>query len=74
MRAEPARGPGKGEEHPHAPGITCTAIRTDDLTDDEAGERTLTARINAELSARILAIPRHWVWMHDRFGEMDPVD
>ncbi len=53
--------------------ITCTAIRTDDLADDDAGERVLTARINAELSARILALPFDWVWMHDRFGDRIPV-
>ena len=31
------------------------------------GERELTARINAALSARILAAPESWVWMHERF-------
>lgn len=33
-------------------------------TDDE---RSLTARINEELSGRIRALPEAWVWMHDRF-------
>jgi KDO2-lipid IV(A) lauroyltransferase len=53
--------------------ITCTEIRTDDLRADEASERTLTARINDELSARILALPNEWVWMHDRFADSNPV-
>jgi KDO2-lipid IV(A) lauroyltransferase len=30
-------------------------------------ERALTARINAELSARIRAVPEAWLWMHERF-------
>jgi KDO2-lipid IV(A) lauroyltransferase len=53
--------------------ITCTAIPTDDLpagADDAA--RALAARINAELSARIRALPAHWPWMHPRFAPMSP--
>jgi KDO2-lipid IV(A) lauroyltransferase len=49
--------------------ITCTAIPTLDLDREPEHEReqVLTARINAELSSRILALPAAWVWMHDRF-------
>ncbi len=47
--------------------VTATAIPTDDLRDDDAGVSELTARINAELSRRILALPHAWVWMHDRW-------
>jgi KDO2-lipid IV(A) lauroyltransferase len=53
--------------------ITCTAIRSDDLTTDQASERILTERINAELTARIAALPFEWVWMHDRFADWIPV-
>jgi lauroyl/myristoyl acyltransferase len=48
--------------------VTTTRIPTRDLAADPDGERTLTCRINAELSRRILALPAHWVWMHDRFA------
>lgn len=48
--------------------VTATRIHTDDLAAGEAGARELTARINAELSRRILAMPEAWVWMHDRWG------
>jgi KDO2-lipid IV(A) lauroyltransferase len=48
--------------------VTATRIRTEDLAPGEAGEHELTARINAELSRRILAMPEAWVWMHDRWG------
>lgn len=47
--------------------ITCTRIPTEDLQPDRAGEIALTARINAELSSRILALPEAWVWMHPRW-------
>jgi KDO2-lipid IV(A) lauroyltransferase len=56
--------------------VTVTRIPTDDLAsgqrprtrdDYDAGARELTARINAELSRRILALPHAWVWMHDRW-------
>ncbi len=47
--------------------VTATRIPTADLPTGPAGERALTERINAELSARILALPEHWVWMHARF-------
>jgi KDO2-lipid IV(A) lauroyltransferase len=49
--------------------ITVTRIETADLAADAAGEQVLTERINAELSRRILAMPRAWVWMHPRFPE-----
>jgi KDO2-lipid IV(A) lauroyltransferase len=48
--------------------VTATRISTTDLTRDDAGARTLTARINEELSRRILALPHAWPWMHDRWG------
>jgi KDO2-lipid IV(A) lauroyltransferase len=48
--------------------IQCTEISTSDLAADDAGERELTARLAAELTARIRAIPEEWVWLHDRFG------
>jgi Kdo2-lipid IVA lauroyltransferase/acyltransferase len=50
-------------------GLVVTATRVDigDLAADEAGARELTARINAELSRRILALPHAWVWMHERW-------
>ena len=54
-----------------APGglcVTATRIPTSDLAADADGERALTARMNAEISRRILALPAHWVWMHDRFA------
>jgi lauroyl/myristoyl acyltransferase len=43
--------------------VTCTR-----LTGDMTEEKALTARINEELSRRILCAPKHWLWMHDRFG------
>ncbi len=51
-----------------APGpcITATRIPTTDLARTPEGERTLTARLNAEIATRILALPTEWVWMHDR--------
>ncbi|HEY2514225.1 MAG TPA: lysophospholipid acyltransferase family protein [Polyangiaceae bacterium] len=54
--------------------ITCTEIPTSDLPAGPSGERALTLRIDAELSARIRALPHEWVWMHDRFALPDPVD
>jgi KDO2-lipid IV(A) lauroyltransferase len=50
--------------------ITCTEIPTFDLdrAPEPERERLLTARINAELTSRILALPTGWVWMHDRFA------
>ena len=47
--------------------VTATRIDSSGLTCDDAGARELTARINAELSRRILALPHAWVWMHDRW-------
>jgi KDO2-lipid IV(A) lauroyltransferase len=47
--------------------ITVTAIETSDLSSGADHERTLTARINDELSRRIRALPQRWVWMHRRF-------
>jgi KDO2-lipid IV(A) lauroyltransferase len=49
-------------------GITVTRIDAGDLSADSSGERVLTERINAELSRRILAMPRSWVWMHPRWA------
>jgi KDO2-lipid IV(A) lauroyltransferase len=47
--------------------ISATRIQADDLQPDSAGTRTLTLRINDELSRRILALPHAWVWMHPRW-------
>ena len=47
--------------------VTATRIDSSGLTCDDAGARELTARINAELSRRILALPHAWVWMHNRW-------
>jgi Kdo2-lipid IVA lauroyltransferase/acyltransferase len=48
--------------------ITVTRIPTDGLDfRDEGAARDLTARINQELSRRILALPHAWVWMHERW-------
>lgn len=47
--------------------VTATRIATGDLPPGLAGVRELTARINAELSHRILAYPHAWVWMHERW-------
>ncbi len=49
--------------------VTATRIATEDLVDCPDGALELTARINAELSRRILAIPHAWVWMHARWGD-----
>ena len=49
--------------------VTATRIATADLTRDDAGERELTTRINAEISQRILALPDAWVWMHERWPQ-----
>jgi KDO2-lipid IV(A) lauroyltransferase len=37
------------------------------VPDPGGGDRELTARINAELSARIRALPEAWPWMHRRW-------
>lgn len=47
--------------------VTATRVEAADLPADEGGARELTARINAELSRRILALPHAWVWMHERW-------
>lgn len=47
--------------------ITATRVDTSGLLADGAGEALLTARINDELSRRILALPHAWVWMHERW-------
>jgi len=48
--------------------VTATRIRTDDLGSSGEDAVELTARINAELSRRIRAMPHAWVWMHDRWA------
>jgi KDO2-lipid IV(A) lauroyltransferase len=60
--------------HARALNITATRIDTADLEDGEAGARALTARINAELSRRILALPHLWVWMHERWPPEEEYD
>jgi KDO2-lipid IV(A) lauroyltransferase len=47
--------------------VTATRISVDGL-DGPGGALELTARINAELSRRILAMPHAWVWMHERWA------
>jgi KDO2-lipid IV(A) lauroyltransferase len=47
--------------------LLATRIPTDDLAPGPDGERALTARINAEISTRIRALPEAWVWMHRRW-------
>ncbi len=47
-------------------------IETDDLDRAEAGaEAELTARINGELSRRVLEAPHAWPWMHERWKMLD---
>jgi KDO2-lipid IV(A) lauroyltransferase len=46
--------------------VTATRIEARDLGATTEGEHVLTARLNAELGARISALPAEWVWMHDR--------
>jgi KDO2-lipid IV(A) lauroyltransferase len=47
--------------------VTATRIPTCGLAPDTTGAAALTARINDELSSRILALPAAWVWMHERW-------
>jgi KDO2-lipid IV(A) lauroyltransferase len=53
--------------------LTVTPIATGDLGPGVAGELELTKRLNDELSARILALPRAWPWMHPRWSLPGPV-
>ncbi|WP_394838523.1 lysophospholipid acyltransferase family protein [Pendulispora rubella] len=48
-------------------GLQLTVTRL--TIDDPASEAAVTARINDELSQRILAMPEQWVWMHPRWSE-----
>ena len=48
--------------------VSATRMCTSDLRADPDGERVLTARINDELSRRVLALPHGWVWMHERWS------
>jgi KDO2-lipid IV(A) lauroyltransferase len=66
----PAGPAGPGAPAGPGEGLAVTATRVDaaGLAADERGARELTARINAELSRRILALPHAWVWMHDRWS------
>jgi KDO2-lipid IV(A) lauroyltransferase len=48
--------------------VRITAVDTNGLTAGSSDERVLTERINAELTARICALPEGWPWMHARFG------
>jgi KDO2-lipid IV(A) lauroyltransferase len=50
--------------------VTATRIPMDDLDSGGDAELELTARINDELSRRILAAPHAWVWMHDRWADV----
>ncbi len=56
------RVPRSGDMH-----VTATRVYTSDLSADAAGEAELTARINAELSRRVMAMPASWPWMHERW-------
>jgi KDO2-lipid IV(A) lauroyltransferase len=47
--------------------IMVTRVSTSSLRADATGAAELTTRINAELSARILALPHAWPWMHERW-------
>jgi KDO2-lipid IV(A) lauroyltransferase len=61
---------GTAAPSPTRPGelvVTATRVESSDLSADTAGARALTARINAELSRRIVALPHAWPWMHDRW-------
>lgn len=51
------------------PGVVrVVAVASDDLEPRAAGaEATLTARINEEISRRILDAPHAWPWMHERW-------
>jgi KDO2-lipid IV(A) lauroyltransferase len=49
--------------------LSATRIETRDLARSAACELLLTTRINDELSARILALPDEWVWMHPRWRQ-----
>jgi Kdo2-lipid IVA lauroyltransferase/acyltransferase len=48
--------------------VSASRIPTDDLGCDPDAVRTLTGRINDELSKRVLALPHAWVWMHPRWA------
>jgi KDO2-lipid IV(A) lauroyltransferase len=48
--------------------ITVTRVETGGLPANADGEAALTSAINAELSSRILAMPRGWLWMHPRWA------
>jgi KDO2-lipid IV(A) lauroyltransferase len=52
--------------------IRVTRVDTADLARGDAGELALTCRLNDTLSARILALPEAWVWMHPRWGSPAP--
>jgi KDO2-lipid IV(A) lauroyltransferase len=53
--------PGEGDT------IVVTATRIPTEGQGHAAARALTARINAEISRRILALPHAWLWMHERW-------
>jgi KDO2-lipid IV(A) lauroyltransferase len=48
--------------------VSATRVPTGDLAVGDDAARELTARINDELSRRILAMPHAWVWMHERWA------
>jgi KDO2-lipid IV(A) lauroyltransferase len=48
--------------------ITATRLETRSLDVSADGEARLTRALNDELSRRILAFPRGWVWMHPRWA------
>jgi KDO2-lipid IV(A) lauroyltransferase len=72
MPAATAIGPARLALRTHAAVVvgTVDATRTITMTrisTENVNERALTARINAELSARVLAFPEAWPWMHPRW-------
>jgi KDO2-lipid IV(A) lauroyltransferase len=48
--------------------ITITRIETEGLGCNASGEEALTRAMNAELSRRVLAMPKGWLWMHPRWA------
>jgi KDO2-lipid IV(A) lauroyltransferase len=59
--------PAPGERGTEALEITVTRIETAGLEKSPEPERELTLALNDEISRRILALPRGWVWMHPRW-------
>ena len=52
--------------------VSVSRLTVDGLKIGTAGETELTRRINAELGARIAALPTMWPWLHRRGGGPAP--